>query len=162
MMETIRSSETPALTRAKRHNIPEDGILQIWDRSVGVATGLWDARPDFDSRQMQDLPLLRSMQTGTGDHPASYLMGTEDIFSGKKAAEEWSWELPSHYWGQDFTNTGALPLLPTVIMSQSLIAYSRGRFYLLTDINMLCKIWGFHGGDYEEWCLLGCYAVWLL
>jgi hypothetical protein len=26
----------------------------------------------------------------------------------------------------------------------------------------LYKIWGFHGGDYEEWCLLGCYAVWLL
>jgi hypothetical protein len=26
----------------------------------------------------------------------------------------------------------------------------------------LCKIWGLHGGDYEEWCLLGCYAVWLL
>jgi hypothetical protein len=21
---------------------------------------------------------------------------------------------------------------------------------------------GFHGGDYEEWCLLGCYAMWLL
>jgi hypothetical protein len=21
---------------------------------------------------------------------------------------------------------------------------------------------GFHGGDYEEWCLLGCYAVYLL
>jgi hypothetical protein len=26
----------------------------------------------------------------------------------------------------------------------------------------LCKIWGFHGRDYVEWCLLGCYAVWLL
>jgi hypothetical protein len=26
---------------------------------------------------------------------------------------------------------------------------------------MLCKIWGFHGGDYEEWRLLGCYAAWL-
>jgi hypothetical protein len=25
-----------------------------------------------------------------------------------------------------------------------------------------CKIWGFHGGDYEECCLLGCYAVWFL
>jgi hypothetical protein len=25
-----------------------------------------------------------------------------------------------------------------------------------------CKIWGFHGGDCEEWCLLGCYAVWIL
>jgi hypothetical protein len=22
-----------------------------------------------------------------------------------------------------------------------------------------CKIWGFHGGDYEEWRLLGCYVV---
>jgi hypothetical protein len=27
---------------------------------------------------------------------------------------------------------------------------------------LLCKISGFHGGDYEEWRLLGCYAVWLL
>jgi hypothetical protein len=25
-----------------------------------------------------------------------------------------------------------------------------------------CKILGFHGGDYEEWCLLGCNVVWLL
>jgi hypothetical protein len=24
------------------------------------------------------------------------------------------------------------------------------------------KIWGFHGGDYEEWRLLECYAVWFL
>jgi hypothetical protein len=27
---------------------------------------------------------------------------------------------------------------------------------------MLCKIWHFHGGDYEEWSHLGSYAVWLL
>jgi hypothetical protein len=27
---------------------------------------------------------------------------------------------------------------------------------------MLCKICGFHGGDYEEYRLLGCDAVWLL
>jgi hypothetical protein len=28
---------------------------------------------------------------------------------------------------------------------------------------MLCKIWGrgVPGSDYEEWRLLGCYAVWL-
>jgi hypothetical protein len=26
----------------------------------------------------------------------------------------------------------------------------------------LCKTWGFHDGDYEDWCLLGCYGVWLL
>jgi hypothetical protein len=23
----------------------------------------------------------------------------------------------------------------------------------------ICKICGFHGGDYEEWQLLGCYVV---
>jgi hypothetical protein len=23
----------------------------------------------------------------------------------------------------------------------------------------VCKIWDFHGGDYEEYRLLGCYAV---
>jgi hypothetical protein len=27
---------------------------------------------------------------------------------------------------------------------------------------MLCKIWGFHGGDFKECRLLGCCAVWLL
>jgi hypothetical protein len=27
------------------------------------------------------------------------------------------------------------------------------------EANHECKIWGFHGGDYEEWRLLGCYAV---
>jgi hypothetical protein len=27
---------------------------------------------------------------------------------------------------------------------------------------ILCKIFGFHGGEYEECGLLGCYAVWLL
>jgi hypothetical protein len=25
-----------------------------------------------------------------------------------------------------------------------------------------CKIWSFHGDDYEEWRLQGCYAVWIL
>jgi hypothetical protein len=28
--------------------------------------------------------------------------------------------------------------------------------------NAICKIYGFHGSDYEECCLLGCSAVWLL
>jgi hypothetical protein len=35
-------------------------------------------------------------------------------------------------------------------------------FLISQQLKALCKIWGFHGGDYEEWFLLGCYAVWLL
>jgi hypothetical protein len=34
--------------------------------------------------------------------------------------------------------------------------------YLKHDVSETCKIWSFHGCDYEEWCFLGCYAVWLL
>jgi hypothetical protein len=26
----------------------------------------------------------------------------------------------------------------------------------------ICKILGFHGSDYEEWRIVGCYAMWLL
>jgi hypothetical protein len=32
----------------------------------------------------------------------------------------------------------------------------------VTNLPLRCKILGFLGGDYEEWRLLGCYAVWLL
>jgi hypothetical protein len=27
------------------------------------------------------------------------------------------------------------------------------------NIVSCCNIWGFHSGDYEEWCLLGCYST---
>jgi hypothetical protein len=29
-------------------------------------------------------------------------------------------------------------------------------------LKKVCKIGGFHCGDYVEWHLLGCYAMWLL
>jgi hypothetical protein len=37
------------------------------------------------------------------------------------------------------------------------VAFRTVQFLLL-----LCKVCDFRGGDYEEWCLLGCYSVWLL
>jgi hypothetical protein len=33
---------------------------------------------------------------------------------------------------------------------------------VLFERNNVCEIRGFRGGNYEEWRLLGCYAVWLL
>jgi hypothetical protein len=42
----------------------------------------------------------------------------------------------------------------------SLIRNSRPFWNKLT-VNYLFKIWGFHGDDYEEYCLLGCSTVWL-
>jgi hypothetical protein len=39
---------------------------------------------------------------------------------------------------------------------------SMAEVYDYEDNYYVSKIWGFQGGDYEEWCLLGCYAVWLL
>jgi hypothetical protein len=59
-------------------------------------------------------------------------------------------------WGK--TETGTADDKPqsrgqgrTMVRSPSLIKYTG-----------ICKIWDFHGGDYEEWRILGCYAVWLL
>jgi hypothetical protein len=42
------------------------------------------------------------------------------------------------------------------------ILHSHRRKNLQSNIIIICKIRGFHGGDYKEWCLLVCYAVWLL
>jgi hypothetical protein len=36
------------------------------------------------------------------------------------------------------------------------------RAFVNVVMNFRCKILGFHGTDYEELCLLGWYAVWLL
>jgi hypothetical protein len=46
------------------------------------------------------------------------------------------------------------PFIPRVSKSSLPVTMSEKHF--------LCKIWGFHCGDYEERGLLGCYAVWLL
>jgi hypothetical protein len=50
------------------------------------------------------------------------------------------------------------------LVSMEIISSSKNNANFLDQVSErhLCKIWGFHGGDYEEWCLLGCYAVWLL
>jgi hypothetical protein len=42
---------------------------------------------EADSQQVQDISLLHSVQSGSGNHPVSYQMGTGNSFLGGKAAE---------------------------------------------------------------------------
>jgi hypothetical protein len=58
------------------------------DGSDGIVTG-WTIGVWFPAGA-RDFCLLRSVQTGTGSHPASYPMGT-----GGKAAGAWSWPFTS-------------------------------------------------------------------
>jgi hypothetical protein len=61
-------------------------------------------------------------------------------------------------------------LLPTVCAIDHPLSLDKHSPYLTMFVHVsskslelqyyfICKISGFHGGDYEEWCLLGCYAV---
>jgi hypothetical protein len=64
--------------------LTEWGQLNLY--SEGLRTG-WQA---FYSRQGQDFSLLRSLQTGSEAHPASYPVGTGGSFLGGKTAGAWS------------------------------------------------------------------------
>jgi hypothetical protein len=61
--------------------------MESWGSSVGIAIGYGLGLRGFDFRQKKYLSLLCSIQTGSGTHPASYLMGTEGTLLGSKAAE---------------------------------------------------------------------------
>jgi hypothetical protein len=55
------------------------------DSSVGIAKARAGS-PGFHSPQVQDFSLLDTVQTGSGLHPTSYLMGTECCFPAGKSA----------------------------------------------------------------------------
>jgi hypothetical protein len=60
---------------------------------VGIAQSVYILATDwttegseFESRWGQEFSLLHVVQTGSGDHPASYTMGTGGYFPRDKAA----------------------------------------------------------------------------
>jgi hypothetical protein len=131
IMEEIRSSGTSVLTRFTWRHIPEDGILHSHRR---------------ESLKSWTTVLVRTRSW------IVVVEKQENFHSSAMAQGDWSAQL-----GQLATRFDPRFLglsLWYKMMSQRL------RPRLLFTIT-LCKIWGFQGGDYEEWCLLGCYAVWL-
>jgi hypothetical protein len=47
----------------------------------------------FNYQQWHEFSLLQRFQTGSGAHPASYLLGTVSPYPGHKVAGSWSWQL---------------------------------------------------------------------
>jgi hypothetical protein len=87
-MEAIYSSET---------SVDYNGLYGVMSQKIELfittvsrySNGLQVGRKEFDSRQRQGIFfLLRSFQTGSGIHLASYLMGYWVSFSYDKAAGE--------------------------------------------------------------------------
>jgi hypothetical protein len=60
--------------------------------SVGLRTGWSGVRVAGGAGNFS---LHRSVQTGSGAHPASYSMGIRGSFPGGKVIEAWSWPLTS-------------------------------------------------------------------
>jgi hypothetical protein len=69
--------------------------------TIGVATGYWLDRMEFESWWGQNCLLFHIVQSGSGAHLAYYSVGTSGSFPRCKGAEAWSWPLASNLcWGK--------------------------------------------------------------
>jgi hypothetical protein len=58
--------------------------MNLFILEFGAARGYGLGLLGFDSRKVQDISLLNSVQTGSGAHSASYVMGTGALSPGVK------------------------------------------------------------------------------
>jgi hypothetical protein len=182
MMEELRSSETSVLTRGTRRNIPEDDILQLRSSLYAYYTHV-SLNRRWNSRQSQTAyrPRLEP-ETGRVSHFHLDIRSTMPLQQGRQQCALF---LQGKCWLKLAATLASSPLninlsctvqwkgspvssLPNATKQptlQSIInrgANNNRYSNIVKSKEPPCKIWGFHGGDYEEWRLLGCYAVWLL
>jgi hypothetical protein len=110
---------------------------------TGLGYGMDDRGSGFDSRQgAGNFPVHHRVQTGSGAHPASYLVGTRGSFPGDKAAGAWSWPLTSIYCrGQEWVEVYlqiAIRLHDVVLRSTGVTLHLT---YLLNIATLFRNLW---------------------
>jgi hypothetical protein len=85
-------SESKESKCSKQLDMQSEFLSQPKRLDAGWAIG-WS---EFESQQGQEFSLLHNIQTDSGAHLASYLMGTKGSFPSGKAARAGSWPLTSN------------------------------------------------------------------
>jgi hypothetical protein len=124
------------------------------DRSVGIATRLRAGWPLFDSRQGEEFFLLHSIQTGSGNHPDSYLIDIVGSFPGVK-----QWKCETRLYLMPRSRMVELHLHSTYVSAEWCIIKHEGNvtfslpnfgFEILTAVTMMISL---------PWNLMPCSSV---
>jgi hypothetical protein len=154
-MEALSFSETSVLTRATRRNIPEDAILQVL-KCKFLGRHNWDTVNSGDT--WRAWIWVYNISKGERNCKGRY---------SKKVVRPWRLREGILENGKQHSRGIKGVTIGTGRRGHKRDSDFRGTVNVSGIINRrqqkeLCKIWGFHAGDFEEWRLLGCYVVWLL
>jgi hypothetical protein len=132
----LRSSETSVLTRATPRNIPEDTILHSHRREN--LKSYVEKYVDFLHTSLSNTMILKSFQD----------LKLRDLYDYAVQINK----LPRRMCQGKFHIT-----ISSEYNVQSSAVFKERLSRWEAQMKMLqCNTWGFHGGDCEEWCLLGC------